>query len=224
MFLGGVTRRFPGLNMAFLEGGAGWACLLYGDLLGHWEKRSLKGLEEVDPRNIDSAVLLDLAEKYGGEAFTAALKRQGGQFFPGEEKLTGGIANLDDYSACEISQKRDWRDLFVTPFYFGCEADDPSNVWAFNARANPLGARLNAIFSSDIGHFDVPDMTEVVPEAYEMVEDGLASAADFRDFTFANVVRLFGRQNPRFFAGSRVAAAAEAVLREAAAPARAAAE
>ena len=93
-----------------------------------WEKRSLKGLEEVDPRNIDSAVLLDLAEKYGGLAFTAALKRQGGQFFPGEEKLSGGIDNLDDYSACKISQKQDWRDLFVTPFYFGCEADDPSNV------------------------------------------------------------------------------------------------
>ena len=92
MFLGGVTRRFSGLNMAFLEGGAGWACLLYGDLLGHWEKRSLKGLKEVDPRNIDSGVLLDLAEKYGGEAFTAALKRQDDQFFPGEEKLTGGIA------------------------------------------------------------------------------------------------------------------------------------
>jgi len=48
--------------------------------------------------------------------------------------------------------------------------------------------------------------------------------ADFRDFTFANLVRLFGRQNPRIFAGSSVAAAAEAVLREAAAPARAAAE
>ena len=48
--------------------------------------------------------------------------------------------------------------------------------------------------------------------------------ADFRDFTFANVVRLFGRQNPRFFAGTRVAAAAEGVLREAADPVRAAAE
>jgi hypothetical protein len=223
MFLGGVTRRFPGLNMAFLEGGAGWACLLYGDLLGHWEKRSLKGLEDVDPRNIDSALLMQLAEKYGGGAYTSALQRQGGQFFPGEEKLTGGVANLDDYSACQIGRKEDWRDLFVTPFYFGCEADDPSNQWAFNARANPLGARLNAIFSSDIGHFDVPDMTGVVPEAYEMVEDGLATAADFRDFTFANVVRLFGRQNPRFFAGTRVAAAAEAVLREMA-PARIAAE
>ena len=87
-----------------------------------------------------------------------------------------------------------------------------------------MGPRLNAIFSSDIGHFDVPDMTEVVPEAYEMVEDGLATAADFRDFTFANVVRLFGRQNPRFFADTRVAAAAEAVLHEVAAPERAAAE
>src|SRR5260370_28775981 len=104
--------------MAFLEGGAGWACLLYGDLLGHWEKRSLKGLEEVDPRNIDSAVLLDLAEKYGGEAFTAVLKRQGGQFFPGEDKLTRGIATLHDYSPAEIRHKRDWRRLFSTPFQF----------------------------------------------------------------------------------------------------------
>jgi predicted TIM-barrel fold metal-dependent hydrolase len=45
MFLGGVTRRFPGLNISFLEGGAGWASILYGDLLGHWEKRSRRGLE-----------------------------------------------------------------------------------------------------------------------------------------------------------------------------------
>jgi hypothetical protein len=27
-----------------------------------------------------------------------------------------------------------------------------------------MGARLNSLFSSDIGHFDVPDMTDVVPE------------------------------------------------------------
>jgi hypothetical protein len=31
------------------------------------------------------------------------------------------------------------------------------------------------------------DMIEVVPQAYEMVGDGLATAHDFRDFTFANV-------------------------------------
>jgi len=222
MFLGGVTRRFPGLNISFLEGGSGWACMLYGDLLSHWEKRSRQGLEEVDPRNFDRAVLADLAGKYGGEEFLAALRERDGWPYPGDEKLTGGVADLDDYSACKIGRKEDWRDLFVTPFYFGCEADDPSNVWAFNARANPLGARLNAIFSSDIGHFDVPDMTGVLPEAYEMVEKEVATSADFRDFTFANVVRLFGRVNSRFFEGTRVAAAAAAVLDQA--PARAAAE
>ncbi len=223
MFLGGVTRRFPGLNISFLEGGAGWASILYGDLLGHWEKRSRQGLEEVDPRNLDRKLLMEMAEKYGGDAFVTALKERDGWPSPGDEKLTGGVADLDDYAACKITRKEDWHDLYVEPFYFGCEADDPSNVWAFNRKANPLGARLNAIFSSDIGHFDVPDMTGVLPEAYEMVEDGLASAADFRDFTFANVVRLFGRQNPRFFDGTRVAKEAAAVL-AASAPTRAAAE
>jgi predicted TIM-barrel fold metal-dependent hydrolase len=222
MFLGGVTRRFPDLRMSFLEGGAGWATLLYGDLLGHWEKRSRQGLEEVDPRNLDRTLILELGQKYGGDEFVKALGERGGHPYPDDEKLTGGVADLDDYSACKISRKEDWRDLFVTPFYFGCEADDPSNAWAFNAKGNPLGARLNAIFSSDIGHFDVPDMTGVVPEAWEMIEDGLVTPADFRDFTFANVVRLFGSANPNFFAGTRVAGAAAGVL--GAAPARAAAE
>src|SRR5438045_9082721 len=73
MFLGGVTRRFPGLNISFLEGGSGWAVMLYGDLLSHWEKRSRQGLEEVDPRNLDRAVLADLAGKYGSDAVRAAL-------------------------------------------------------------------------------------------------------------------------------------------------------
>jgi hypothetical protein len=61
-----------------------------------------------------------------------------------------------------------------------------------------------------------------VPEAYEAVEKGLMSAEDFRDFTFGNVVRLFGRGNPRFFEGTRVAKDAAALLGETAV--RAAAE
>src|SRR5437879_7018409 len=35
IFFGGVTRRFPELNFAFLEGGAVWACSLCADLIGH---------------------------------------------------------------------------------------------------------------------------------------------------------------------------------------------
>ena len=30
LFMGGVTRRFPTLKIAFLEGGVGWACSCYG--------------------------------------------------------------------------------------------------------------------------------------------------------------------------------------------------
>ena len=77
---------------------------------------------------------------------------------------------------------------------------------------NPFGARLNAIFGSDISHFDVPDMREVLPEAYELVVDGLITSDDFRDFTFANAVRLWGEVNPRFFEGTAVEREAAAVL------------
>ena len=56
-------------------------------------------------------------------------------------------------------------DLFSTPFYFGCEADDRMNAIAFG-KTNPFGAKLNAIYSSDIGHFDVIDMRDPLPEAY----------------------------------------------------------
>ena len=82
-------------------------------------------------------------------------------------------AALDDWSRCGIEKREDIRDLFVPNFYFGCEADDPINAMAFDTRKLPFGARLNAIFSSDIGHWDVPDMTEVTEEAHEMVEHGL---------------------------------------------------
>jgi hypothetical protein len=61
-------------------------------------------------------------------------------------------------------------------------------------RNSPFGAKLNAIFSSDIGHFDVIDMCDPLPEAYELVEDRHITEDDFRDFTFANAVRLWGRR------------------------------
>jgi hypothetical protein len=53
-----------------------------------------------------------------------------------------------------------------------------------------------------------------LPEAYELVEDGHITEDDFRDFTFANAVRLWGTQNPKFFEGTRVAKQAAAVLAE----------
>lgn len=221
LFLGGVTRRFPDLRFAFLEGGVGWGCQLFADLIEHWERRGAKGLAYMDPKKLDRTLLKSLVDKYGYEDMAAELDRRDGWPQWEEDNLTGGVPVHDDFAACEITRKEDWVDLYARPYYFGCEADDRMNVTAFG-KANPFGARINAIFSSDIGHFDVPNMLSPVPEAYELVEDELITSDDFRDFTFANAVRLWGTQNPHFFDGTSVAKEAAALLNVA--PARAAAE
>jgi hypothetical protein len=77
------------------------------------------------------------------------------------------------------------------------------------------------VFSSDFTHFDVPDFREVIPEAYELVEDGFVTEQDFREFTFANAARLHTRNNPSFFRGTVVEQAVADEL-DLAAPERAA--
>ena len=213
LFLGGVTRRFPALNFAFLEGGVGWASMLYADLIGHWEKRNRQAIERTNPGKLDVGKLHELARKYGSPAVAEAVGRREGLEGDSNSTLTGGLEDLDDYFRCQVTKKEDIRDLFVPRFYFGCEADDPTNAWAFNRQASPLRARLNALFSSDIGHFDVPDMTDVVPEAYELVEHGLLTDGDFQDFMFSNAVRFWGEVNPDFFKGTVVEKQAQEVLR-----------
>jgi hypothetical protein len=93
---------------------------------------------------------------------------------------------------------------FVDGFYFGCEADDPMNAWAFKRDHLPHGVQLKTLFGSDIGHFDVRDMAGVLPEAYELVEDALINSDDFRDFVFANPVRFLSKNNRSFFKGTSV--------------------
>ena len=211
LFLGGVSRRFNDLNFAFLEGGVGWACLLFADLVGHWRIRNKDALACTDPANLDQTLLLELADRYGGGELAAAIRGRPPALRNGPE-TTGHITHLDDFQACRIERAEDIKSLFADCFYFGCEAEDPSNAWAFNERNNPFGARLNALFGSDIGHFDVQDMAGVLPEAYELVEDEKITGDNFADFVFRNPVRFWGKTNPAFFDGTRVAAAARTLL------------
>ena len=140
-----------------------------------------------------------------------------------DRRISPAMSRTSTISRPQITRKEDWVDLYAKPYYFGCEADDRMNATAFG-RNNPFGSKLNAIFSSDIGHFDVIDMRDPLPEAYELVEDGHITADNFRDFTFANAVKLWGTQNPRFFEGTRVANEAAAILAAAQTPTLAAAE
>ena len=107
----------------------------------------------------------------------------------------------DDFEAAGVNSKAEIREAYSGNFYFGCEADDPATMWAFNPK---MGARLRPVFSSDFTHFDVPDFAAVLPEAYEMVEEGMLNDQDFKEFTFTNAVKLHGGMNANFFKGTRI--------------------
>ena len=64
LFMGGVTKRFPGLNFMFLEGGVGWACNLYSDIIARWGKRNGNMIGRLDPSKIDLELAMELAREY----------------------------------------------------------------------------------------------------------------------------------------------------------------
>jgi hypothetical protein len=205
LFLGGVTRRFPEMNFAFLEGGVAWAAALYCDLIGHWEKRNLAALRRhLDPGLVDRALLGQMVARYAPDAlgYRGPLTRR-----PVEDEDT-----LDEWAACGIGAAEDIKGLFADRFYFGCEADDPLTSLAFNTAVNPFGAELRVMMGSDIAHWDVPDMSEVLAEAWEMVDHGWIDQAAFEKFTFTNPVRFYTGTNPGFFKGTVVESAVDRLL------------
>ena len=211
MFFSGVTRRFPDLRVGFLECGAGWAADLYAGIIARWEKRNPEALQGVDPRLMDEDRIMELFATYGDDRAVGKLEEikaslQG----VGVLAAQNAPEELNDFARAGIAKPEDIRDRFIPNFFFGCEADDPMNAAAFNPKMLPFGAKIGAMLSSDIGHWDVIDMRDVVEEAYEMVEDGLMTADDFRDFTFNNPLRFFTDLNPAFFDGTTIEAAAKA--------------
>jgi predicted TIM-barrel fold metal-dependent hydrolase len=208
LFLGGVTRRFPALRVGFLEGGVAWAASLFADLIGHWEKRNGDSIRDLDPDLLDVETLMKYIIEYGDHAVLSRID-QIREYFG---RPAGRPAETNEFARTGIVQASEFLDLFVPRFYFGCEADDPLVAWAFADKVNPLGARFRPIFGSDISHWDVPDMTEPVAEAHELVEHGVIGPEEFREFIFLNPVRLHGGANPHFFDGTVVAEAAAQAL------------
>ncbi|MEA2649324.1 MAG: hypothetical protein QOG61_1759, partial [Candidatus Binataceae bacterium] len=78
----------------------------------------------------------------------------------------------------------------------------------------PLGARLNAVYGSDMGHYDLTDLRNAAVEAYEGIQNGLMDEEDFRDFVFVNPIKLHAGMNPNFFRGTILEQQAEKVLDE----------
>jgi len=184
------------MRFALLEGGVAWGCSILSDLISHWEKRNGTVIQEFNPANLDRARLAELLKQYDGKKLSSRWDEL-------ERSVMSGLGTtvpkeLDDFAACKIQRKADIANLFVPDFYFGCEPDDPTVTYAF-AKANPFGAKLGTVLSSDISHFVVVDMSEVLEEGWELVEEKGMSEEDFQAFTFGNAVKLWGSLNPKFF-------------------------
>ena len=212
LVLGGVARRHPSLRFAFLEGGVGWAVGLYADLIGHFEKRAGASVRRYDPRRLDRPLLEKLFSEYAPDAISRRLSELDDALRPLSDP-DEPEAMQDEFAAAGLAEAEDLRGLFEDAFFFGCEADDPANALAYDTKRNPFGSRLRALFSSDLGHWDVPDMREVLAEAWELVEHELLDEAEFRAFVFQNAVDLWTAGNPEFFAGTAVADAVAAARR-----------
>ena len=214
LFMGGVTRRFPTLKFAFLEGGVAWAAALYSDMHGHWEKRNPRAIQNCNPAHLDKKLLRELGERYGGKIVAEGMDQAlaSASLFGWAGVSPDDPAKIDDWELARIETRQDIRDLFIPNFYFGCEPDDRMNVIAFKPELHPLKVSFKAVFSSDIGHWDVPDITEVTEEAHELVDKGRITEDDFRSFVFTNPASLWGGMNPDFFKGTVVERAVEAEL------------
>jgi predicted TIM-barrel fold metal-dependent hydrolase len=209
LFLGGVVHRFPDLTFSFLEGGVGYGVELLCGLVGGYEKRHYAAmLDHLRPTNLDTDRLRTFIGQYG----YSRLKKTGDEALSSlrlQELAERETESLDDYAALGVDSREQLVEQYARNFYFGCEADDPCNVWAFDAR---MPSRLKAMLGTDVGHWDVTDFTDVLPEVWEMVEDGHISERDFRDLTFGNAVELHTRMNRDFFKGTAVEDAVEREL------------
>ncbi|MSQ73784.1 MAG: amidohydrolase [Betaproteobacteria bacterium] len=215
LFMSGTTQKFSGLNFGFLEGGVWWGVALYNDLVEYWEKRNMDTMMEYhDPAKVDLSLMEEMARRYGDEFINFERMLPDLQKEIRNARTPSGevppIAN--DWTTVDLKSREDVRDSFVDSFYFGCEADDSLNYTAFNTRANKMGAKLKAMFSSDLGHWDVKDFGGVLAEAYEQVEHGLMAEEDFRDFVYTNPMTFQTRVNPDFFKGTAVEGAVAAHL------------
>jgi predicted TIM-barrel fold metal-dependent hydrolase len=205
LVMGGVTRRFPDLHFGFLEGGVAWAAQLYADLLGHHEKRNADVVGMFDPRRFDVDLCSQLLDRFATGRIAERRDRYERNAAKAKAAPLSDELGFDDFAESLLTAPEQIVDIFTRQFHFGCEADDALNSLAFDRGVLPHGVTLRAMFASDIGHWDVPDMRNVLLEAWELVDEGLLDEAEFRDFTCGNIVHMLTAGNPDFFAGTAVA-------------------
>ena len=107
LIFSGVTRRFPKLSFAFLEGGVAWAVNLLNDIVEHWEKRNIESLKgNLDPAKLDVDLLERLFREFGDKRHTPERIRARPHAGFSSTALPD---NADEFAACALREVRDLR-------------------------------------------------------------------------------------------------------------------
>jgi predicted TIM-barrel fold metal-dependent hydrolase len=205
LVMGGVPKRFPALTFAFMEGGVAWARNLYCDLISHWGKRNRTALENYNTARTSASDFIELARRYA----PSQVNHREAEMLRAHNALMDRGADptmLDEWAPSGITGPKDIADIFTHQFYFGCEGDDPMNALAFNTKG-AFGTRLRALYGSDLGHWDVPEMAAAAEEAHELVEQRVITEDDFRAMVWLDPLRFWTSTNPDFFKGTIVESA-----------------
>ncbi|MDI5982533.1 amidohydrolase family protein [Amycolatopsis magusensis] len=210
--LGGAAQRFPKLSWSFLEGGVSWAMQLQADLIGHFEKRNQESILQYDPRRVEWPLMSKFYTQYRSEGMPAT-EDVFASWTPYLSDPDDGRPLLDDFADSGLDTTADIARLFQR-FYFGCEPDDRLVPMAFDGRFNCGGIKSKPMFASDIGHWDVPDACQVLPELWDTCTRLDVDEGDFESLTFANVVDCVTRVNPKFFDRTVIGAPARRVSAE----------
>jgi len=210
LFFGGVTERIPQLRIALLEGGAAWGQNVLTHLVDRFEKRGNEHVHQYNPERLNRELAIELYRQYGHTLY------KGRDLTETEivESLFGVVGTsrfqaqkpdeINDFALAKIQTKQDIWDRWVPNFYFGNEADDRTIVGALNPKGNPFGQKINELYSSDSGHWDVPELTEPLAETWDLVQEGAITAEDFKALVFTNPYQFYTANNPDFFKDTRV--------------------
>ncbi len=197
-------HRFPGLAVAFLECGAGWASDLLHSIEEHWEKRRGESLRSyLDPTLLDEDKFRRYIAEYGSDTFARI----------GVDRVTAPITNPVRSAGASIEERDDWllagiqdeEDLegFFDRFYFGCEADRPQRAPRVRSKLQSVRCCIEADLEFDIGHWIVVRCAGVLGEAYDPSEMD-AYHRRTSEPSSATTPSSWTAANPRFFEGTAI--------------------
>ncbi len=218
LFFGGVTRRFPSLRVGLLEGGADWGAHVYTHLVDRWEKRNRDGGAQLRPgrdrRRAARARCSSDTAPTSCKGRSSATSRRCSRDSLGVSALPHGRAaraNGDRrLRAGRHRERRGHPRPLGRQLLLRLRGRRPHRGRRLQRQGQPAGRQdQRDLVVRRRATGTCPTLTEPLAETWDLVEQGVITAADFKALVFDNPHRFYTEANPRFFEGTAIGSAAE---------------